>query len=165
MRRLIPEKLNAENFAAYGDVIEVHGQSPSIAINQGNTLRYNDLANIDVNEGGGKPQVNIFRSTPLPLPIVLTTMERHPLSSQTFIPLGGQPYLVVVAAAGQFNSSAIRVFLAASHQGINYRRGTWHHYNLALNQTGDFLVIDRDGMGENYDSITIEGSLQIVLTP
>jgi ureidoglycolate lyase len=88
-------------------------------------------------------------------------MERHPLSSQAFIPMGQQPFLVVVAPKGELDISKIDVFLASSNQGVNYHKGTWHHYCLALHQVSDFIVVDRGGAGDNCDSITLDGSLVI----
>ena len=82
-------------------------------------------------------------------------MERHPLSSQTFIPLGNSNYLVVVAPAGDLSVDNIQSFLAAPDQGVNYHPGTWHHYSLALNETSDFLVIDRDGPEDNCDEVAL----------
>ncbi len=80
-------------------------------------------------------------------------MENHPLSSQTFVPLSGRPYLVVVAPKGDFDPAAIRVFVARG--GVNFARGTWHHFNLALGAPSDFLVIDREGPGDNCAEVTL----------
>ncbi len=113
------------------------------AINYGNTTRFHDLAGIDVAANGGRPGVSVFRSTPLAQPITIKLMEYHPLSSQAFVPLSARPYLVVVAPPGDFDASAIRVFIASGEQGVNYRAGTWHHFSLALEAISDFLVIDR----------------------
>ena len=52
---------------------------------------------------------------------------------------------MVVAPRGWFDAGAIRAFLARGDQGVNYARGTWHHFHLALGAVGDFLVIDRSG--------------------
>ena len=51
-------------------------------------------------------------------------MERHPKGSQAFIPLGNNPYLVVVAPKGELDLEQIEVFLARSDQGVNYYKGT-----------------------------------------
>lgn len=158
-----PTKLTKEEFAVYGDVVEVNEQANHFSINDGFTKRYNDLAKIDVDSNHGKTLVNIFRSTPLALPIVIKKMERHPLSSQSFIPLGQQPYLVVVAPAGEFNENAIKIFIASSSQGVNYHAGTWHHFSLALNQVSDFLVIDRGGDGDNCDEVLLNVQIRIDL--
>lgn len=156
-----PTKLTKEKFAIYGDVIEVSEQNNRFSINDGFTERYNDLAEIDVHSNDGKTLINIFRSSPLALPISIKKMERHPLSSQCFIPMGTQPYLVVVAPAGEFDENAIQVFIASSRQGVNYHAGTWHHFSLALNQVSDFLVIDRGGEGDNCDEVSLDIPIRI----
>jgi len=149
MRTLKPQTLTAEAFAPYGDVIEATAAAEMIRINQGNTLRFHDLMAVDVLDGDGEVCVSIFRSNPLPQPVAIKLMEYHPLGTQAFMPLGQQPYLVVVAEAGEFDAANIKVFLAEAGQGVNYHKGTWHHYCLALNAESDFLVIDRKGDGDN----------------
>jgi len=159
-RLLKPEPLTANAFAPYGDVIECSSQAVQKSINYGNTIRFHDLAKLDLNGEGGKPIVSIFRSMPLPRPIDVKIMERHPLSSQAFYPLSDHPYLVVVAEKGDFDPAKIRAFLAGPSQGVNYHKGTWHHFSLALEQMSDFLVIDRAGPGDNCDEVPVE-SLRI----
>lgn len=149
MRSIKPEPLTKEAFAPYGDVIEAAGAAEAISINYGNTVRFHDLFPVDVADEGGDVCVNIFRSNPLNLPLTIEIMEYHPLGSQAFIPLSNEPYLVVVAEAGSFKADAIKVFLASPGQGVNYRKGTWHHFSLALHKQSDFLVIDRKGGGNN----------------
>lgn len=149
MRMIKPEPLTAEAFAPYGDVIEPAGAAEAISINYGNTTRFHDLFPVDVADEGGEVCVSIFRSNPLAQPVTIKIMEYHPLGSQAFFPLRAEPYLVVVAEAGDFDASKIRVFLARPGQGVNYRKGTWHHFSLALNTQSDFLVIDRKGAGDN----------------
>ncbi|RLU03615.1 MAG: ureidoglycolate lyase [Ketobacter sp.] len=148
-----PQPLTREEFAPFGDVIEAHNDAKHFAINYGQTERYHDLADINVSEHEGRAIVSLFRSTPLPEPVTIKLLERHPHSSQAFMPLGTQPYLVVVAPPGELDESAIRVFLAQPGQGVNYHAGTWHHFSLALNTVSDFLVIDRgDVEGETLNN-------------
>ena len=152
--------LSAAAFAPFGDVLQVADDKKHFAINGGYTQRYHDLATIDVAEQDGRAIVSIFRSTPLAMPIKIEMMERHPLGSQAFMPLSQHPYLVVVAPKGKFEQDKIEVFLAQPTQGVNYHKGTWHHFCLALNQDCDFLVIDRsgNGNGNNCDVETLDGS-------
>lgn len=159
--QLIVKTLTPDNFARFGDVISISDNVKHFSINSGHTERYHDLAHIDVSSENGHTLVNIFRSNPLAFPIALHMMERHPLGSQAFMPLNNQPYLVVVAPAGSFDLSLIEVFLASAEQGVNYHKGTWHHFCLALNQVSDFLVIDRGGPGDNCDVEKLDGSLII----
>ena len=158
---VVPLQLTAENFAVYGDVISVSESAEHFAINDGHTMRYHDLAEVDVTEQQGKTLLNIFRSTPLAFPLPIEMMERHPLGSQAFIPMSNQPYVVVVAPSGELDTSKIEVFLASSKQGVNYHKGTWHHFCLALNEVSDFLVVDRGGKGDNCDVEKLNGSLVI----
>jgi len=168
-KKIVPKQLTAEAFTAFGDVIEASSQANNFAINDGFTQRYHDLAKVDVagaddDNNKGHALINIFRSTPLTQPIAIKMMERHPHGSQAFIPLGENPYLVVVAPAGEFELGKIEVFLASSKQGVNYHKGTWHHFCLALNSESDFLVVDRGGNGDNCDVLELDGSLVIAPT-
>jgi ureidoglycolate lyase len=161
---ITPELLTRENFAPFGDVIEVNDSAKNFSINDGFTQRYHDLAAVDVTQENGRTLINIFRSTPLAQPVSINMMERHPLSSQAFIPMGQHPFLVVVAPKGELDTTRIRVFLASSNQGVNYHKGTWHHYCLALHQVSDFIVIDRGGAGDNCNTVKLDGSLVIAQT-
>jgi ureidoglycolate lyase len=164
MRDLTPEPLTAEAFAPFGEVIEASDRAERIAINYGYTTRFNDLARIDVAEGGGHAIVSLFRARPLDPPL-LKIFERHPLGSQSFTPLSGRPFLVAVAPAGAFDPPAIRVFRARPHQGVNYAKGVWHHFLLPLEGESDFLVIDRAGPGENLDEIELAPADRIAVRP
>ncbi|MCR9214488.1 MAG: ureidoglycolate lyase [Proteobacteria bacterium] len=144
------EPLTSDAFQGFGDVIETEGKD-HFSINNGSTERYHDLARVEVGPNG-RTLVNIFRATPLTYPLKVTMVERHPLASQAFIPLSGEPYLVLVAPKGaEVLPEKLRAFQAGSQQGVNYHPGTWHHPVLALNRESDFLVIDRGGEGDNCD--------------
>jgi ureidoglycolate lyase len=153
MRELVAEPLTADAFAPFGDVIEASDRAEVMPINYGWTTRFNALT--DVSVGDGRAIISLFRSRPLE-PLVLKIFERHPDGSQAFMPLQGRPYLVAVAPAGAFDAARVRVFRAAAHQGVNYAKGTWHHFLLALEAESDFLVVDRDsGPGENLDEVEL----------
>ena len=144
------EPLTGEAFAPFGDVIE-RADAQQLLINEGTTVRFHDLATIDVGCEGGRPLISIFRATPRPSPIAIRMMERHPLGSQAFYPLAPYDWLVVVCRGDTAPEPAtLRCFRATGAQGVNYRPNTWHHPLLAL-QPQDFLVIDRGGPGENFE--------------
>lgn len=157
MKKIKPEPLTVKAFAPYGDIIEMPGALEKRTINYGNTTRFHDLARLELTAEGGWPIVSIFRSSPLPRPLQIKVMERHPISSQAFYPLSGHPYMVVVAGRGEFNPGNIKVFLADAFQGVNYHKGVWHHFSLALDDVSDFMVIDRDGPGDNCDEVFLDG--------
>ena len=151
MREMTPEPLTAEAFAPFGSVIEASDAAVKLDINQGHAVRFDRLADIDVADGTAI--VSLFRAKPL-AELVLRVFERHPLGSQTFVPLSARPYLVAVAPAGPFDPAAIRLFRAGGRQGVHYKKGVWHHFLLVLDES-DFLVIDRSGPGDNCDEIEL----------
>jgi ureidoglycolate lyase len=155
--------LTTETFAPYGGIVDTDRAKRALPINQGYTTRFHDLAEIDVGDGGGKVCVSIFRSKPMPAPVTIRLMERHPLGSQAFIPLERRPYLVVVAPRGEFNPAKVCAFLARADQGVNYAKGVWHHFLLALEAPSDFLVIDRNGPGDNLDEAPLSVREQFVV--
>jgi ureidoglycolate lyase len=163
MRLLEPEPLTADAFAGFGDVVQT-GEAYEL-INRGMARQFADLAMIDVAADGGSPRVSIYRARPHELPLTIAMLERHPLSSQFFMPLHGEPFLIVVAPAGENpDASAMRAFVTNGRQGINYHRGTWHHPLIAVRDQSEFLVVDRAGCGRNCDEFFFNGD-GIVLRP
>ena len=77
------------------------------------------------------------------LPITIEAMERHPHSDQAFVPLKGQPYLVVVcgsAADGGPDAASARAFVARPDQGVLYQRNVWHMGMTILEAPAEFVV-------------------------
>lgn len=148
---LVPQPLTREAFAPFGDVIDTAG-ARSFPINDGMVERFHDLARVDVGTQGGAPLLSIFRGRPYDMPLVVKFVERHPLGSQAFVPLGRAAFAVIVAPPGDDPKPGdLRAFIGNGHQGVNYSPGTWHHVLLVLEQPADFLVIDRGGPGNNCD--------------
>jgi ureidoglycolate lyase len=149
--RLAVKPLTRDGFSRFGDVIELEG-AQSFPINDGTCTRFNDLAKVDVATQGGRTAINVFRGQPVDFPLQLGEVERHPLGSQAFMPMGNIPFLIVVAAnAADGQPGEAFAFLSNGRQGVNYARATWHHPLLSLGKVSDFLVIDRAGPGENCD--------------
>jgi len=161
LRRLPVEPLTREAFRPFGDVIAASG-APDHWANGGAAEVFRDRAVLDVEAEGGRPCVSIVRAAPSRLPLQIRLMERHPIGSQAFAPLGAGAWLIVAAPAGPLDSRAIRAFAAAPNQGVNYRRGVWHHPLIALGQVSDFLVIDRAGDGENLTIESLPEPLEIL---
>jgi ureidoglycolate lyase len=161
MRELMPEPLTAKAFEPFGSVIEISDDAVKIDINQGHAVRYDRLADVDVSDGGGTAAISLFRARPL-AELVLKSFERHPLGSQTFVPLSGRPYLVAVAPAGEFDPAGVRLFQTQGNQGVHYRKGVWHHFLLVLGES-DFLVVDRAGPGDNCEEVDLAPADQLLV--
>lgn len=156
MAPLRPRPLEASAFAAYGDVIEAGPAARRYEINEGSTTRFHDLARIEPG-AAGRAIVSIFRCRAGDeSPVRIRMMERHPLGSQAFVPMGGGPWLVVVAPPGESVApEAIEAFVARGDQGVNFAPGVWHHPLIPSGRQRDFLVIDRDGEEDNCDVIEL----------
>src|SRR6202008_1511006 len=103
-RTQIPvQPLTRDAFRPYGDVLEV-GDTRHYTINQGWAERYADMAKLDLLEAGGQPNIGIVRAKARPMPLKVVLMERHPLSTQMFIPLAPRPFLVLVAPPGELRA-------------------------------------------------------------
>ena len=158
---LTPESLTADSFREYGEVIETDNRE-SRQINQGYADRYENLAELDVSDGG-RPALSIFKARPLPFPINIKKMERHPNASQAFIPRGSGRFLVAVARpSDEFDPDELRVFVTNGRQGVNYARGVWHHFLMVLWEEQEFVVIDRSNPDENTQEIELDAPYPII---
>ncbi|WP_275791150.1 ureidoglycolate lyase [Pararhizobium gei] len=144
------EPLTQSAFLPFGSVIEADPVSMRL-INGGSTERFHALAHVEILGDGARTVINLFRGQPRSFPYLLTMMERHPLGSQSFSPLRDGPWLAVVAEDEDGKPGAPRVFLADAGQGVNYGRNVWHHPLMAVGPVSDFLVVDRDGPGNNLE--------------
>ncbi len=164
-RLLHAEPLTAAAFAPFGTVIELEG-AHHYPINSGTTERFHALALTDTQEDAGQTGISLFRGQGFDLPFTLRVMERHPKSSQAFVPLasaGSARYLVVVAPPGDLQLSGLRAFLAEGFQGVQYARGVWHHPLIALDVSSDFLVVDRIADDANCDEVDVVETITVVV--
>lgn len=138
-------------FAPFGDVVEYEGRD-FFHINDKMVERYHDLAKVDTQEAGGRTLVSWLLAKPNSFPSKVRFVERHQLSSQAFIPLGDNPFVVVVAPRGDtVKVGDLCAFITNGRQGVNYHRGVWHHILLVPKQAMQFIVVDRGGPEKNCD--------------
>jgi ureidoglycolate lyase len=141
---IIAAPLTADDFAPFGDVLEVGGDAR--AINAGMCARYHDRARLDFTDG--RAGISIFHAQLRALPYHFDLIERHPFGSQAFIPMSDDPFLVIAAPDVHALPQA---FITNGAQGINFYRGTWHGVLTPLSGAGLFAVIDRIGDGANLE--------------
>lgn len=125
--------IDAERFAPYGQLIEV----PS------NGTRQDYAGNLSVAAPGLKPNLAVIRAEPKPMPFSLEAMERHPSSSQAFMPLSAARYLVLVCPGktdGTPDFDRLEAFTCTGNQAVNYNRNTWHHGMTTIGEAGTFTM-------------------------
>ena len=144
---VIAAPLTREGFAPFGEVVSAglgQGAAAAAVANQGTAVRFDWSAALESTRAGARPNLAVFRSTPQPLPLALKLLERHPHSTQTFLPMIASRYLVCVAPDdrdGGPDLARLRAFICGPGLGVNYRRGLWHHPIVALEAVAEFAVL------------------------
>lgn len=140
---LRPQPLAAAGFARFGTVIEMLQGAAGRPINAGTSQRVDLIDDLQLSADSGRPMLAVFRAQARSFPLMATELECHRHGSQTFIPLTGARFVVLVAPPAQQPSlDAIAAFVSSGRQGVSLAPGTWHHALLALD-AGDFAVIER----------------------
>ncbi|OBT42075.1 hypothetical protein VE00_06556 [Pseudogymnoascus sp. WSF 3629] len=182
--------LTQSTFTPYGSVLSnpnpnltPSSSSPpppgSISANQGSALKYPDitpLTDLYASAPSGLPSratISMFVCAPRPLApptsasgglptFPVEILERHPFTTQTFVPLGLSAssadirYLVIVAPSAGGQSAAdpaarlpgrnlpdlskMQAFIARGDQGVTYAPGTWHAPMVVLGEKVGFVV-------------------------
>ena len=159
---LVPKPLTSERFAPFGDVIE-SVVDRTAAMNAERFERFDDLCKLDMSDDG-RVAVSIARCrVATALPYRLDMVERHPLGSQAFVPLGPSRMIVVVAPPEEsVEASDLCAFVTNGRQGINYHRGTWHMPLIAFASGQEFLIIDRAADQPNCDMHSLDEPVMLV---
>ena len=135
MALLVAQPLTAAAFAPYGVVVAAAPEPGRIDADDG-------LANRRPDARLSLTMTRLAPATCLPLEAML--FERHPFSSQTFLPLAVARYLVIVAPdapdGGPDGARAV-AFVGRAGQGVTYPAGLWHHGMTALDQPAEFAVL------------------------
>ena len=149
MEKIIkPVKISRSNFSLYGDLVSTDDIKP-MNINEGYAKRFDNLVNLDTSKDSGKTIVSIFSALKRTFPMKIHMMEKHPLSTQAFIPMKETTFLAFVAPSGESPEiDKIQSFIIPPKMGINYKPGIWH-FPLISTENINFLVIDRKGSGDN----------------
>lgn len=135
--------LSVEAFAPFGEVVSAGLKAGALA-NQGTAVRFDHCAALINERPHARANVAVFRSLPTTLPCEVKLLEKHPHSTQVFLPLRGGRFLVCVApslSGGAPDVSQLRAFVCEPGQGVSYHPGTWHHPIVALDEIAEFAMI------------------------
>lgn len=156
--KILIQPLTTEAFAPYGEVVGKKGHAP-LDMNGGMAKNYRAIAQANTKSEEGETVISIVTSFQYDLPYKINVVERHPLGSQAFIPQHKTPFIVIVAAAGDWQGSkSLIAFKSDGTQGINYSLGTWHSPLFTPYAEMDFICIDRQGKGNNCEVIQLDDS-------
>lgn len=142
-RTVVAEPLTSVAFSPFGSVVSAGLFSGSSA-NQGTAVRFDRCAAVTSTRPTATANLAVFRSTAKALPFSVQLLERHPCSTQTFLPMICTRFLIVVsptAPDGNPDLAGLRSFLCGPGQGISYAVGVWHHPIIAIDGDADFVML------------------------
>lgn len=129
-------------FAPYGWLADANA-AIGRPINEGSSQRIDGVGELQLTVAGGAPCLALFRASPRDARGPWQQLERHRLGTQTFVPMGGARYVVLVALGdARPDAGTLAAFAVAGHQAVTLRAGIWHH-GLIAPEGGDFVVIER----------------------
>jgi len=159
---LLAQPIGAATFAPYGWLADAEGRSGR-PINEGSSLRVDDVGELQLHAAGGAPCLAIFRAQALNPDGPWQQLERHRLGTQTFVPMGGVRYVVLVALGDAAPDPAtLAAFVVNGRQAVTLRAGTWHHGLIALD-SGDFVVVERQAAEVDCEFATLREPVRLAL--
>jgi ureidoglycolate lyase len=134
MRDLVIEPITAEAFAPFGLLV------PPVRSGERRVELIEQLQNL---RAQARPRLSLVAVPATSLPLEAVEMERHIHSSQTFIPIAAESYLLLVAphgGEGYPDTARLRAFRVPGDVGIHYNADVWHHPMTALDGPARFVV-------------------------
>ena len=142
-RRIEAPLLTREAFAPFGDVvIAERADITPVMVNFGTAARRNHAGKLENTRAHSLPNLATFRCEPWSrFPVLAESMEKHPCSSQLFVPMKVDRYLVVVAPGDAApDASGLRAFLALPGQGVIYGPNVWHMPLIVFGTPAEFVM-------------------------
>ena len=154
--------ISAERFAPYGWLADADADAATgRPINGGSSQRIDTVGELQLTADGGAPCLALFRAQPRDPRGPWQVLERHRLGTQTFVPMGGARYVLLVALGdAQPELHTLAAFAVAGHQAVTLRAGTWHH-GLIAPDGGDFAVIERRGVELDNELATLANAVML----
>lgn len=131
------ERLNHNSFMEFGHVGR-SGAGMTRTIRDGSVLLSKSPAEMTHDEQALDLALDFYDVRPADDPLRISVAERHEHSSQMFVPMSGQSYLVIAWDAHPAQGGKVRAFVAAPDDVVIYKPGVWHHGIISLERQGLF---------------------------
>jgi Ureidoglycolate hydrolase len=121
-RTLKLEPLNTEDFAPFDNLL-MSNLNTTKTTNQNTTKHCDFTAKLKNTHRETHPNLTMFTSKTQTLPFALHLLEHHPYSTQTFLPLHTEHFLIYIANSLPDNNpdlTTLRTFISVTKQTINY---------------------------------------------
>ena len=142
MKKLVASRpITANAFLPFGYLLETPKKGG----------RENFAAIIFNGRASAKTNLALVHEQPAATRFSATTLERHPLSTQSFFPLGVRRYLVVVCGSrdnGDPDLESLCAFECRGDQAVSYAAGIWHMGMKTLDAPGVFAMLVHEDNSE-----------------
>ena len=135
------QTLTPELFAPFGQIMGARGSDPQ---------RDEFAARLENGRGHARGNLTFIRTGSASGPTAVSVVERHPHSSQLFVPVNGTRFLVAICpsgADGEPDLGRLAAFVASGRQSVNYNAGTWHAPLTVIEGAGEFIMLRFDDGG------------------
>ncbi|OGB91724.1 MAG: hypothetical protein A2Z31_02325 [candidate division NC10 bacterium RBG_16_65_8] len=150
--------LTREAFASFGQVLMAVGDDAQRQEFAASLRNYRPQATLNM---------AFLLSKPSEPPWYIHTLERHPHSAQSFVPVQGTRYLAAVcpsAANGTPNLRGLTAFIVKGDQAVNYNPKVWHVPHMVLAGPGTFIMLRWDrGNSEDTVYFPVEPAIRLYL--
>jgi ureidoglycolate lyase len=139
---LVAEAATPASIAPFGTLLSPHADAPVIR-----SPFYGD--SVAIRKPGrfvGDETLEISVASIDPRPLRVSWMERHFLHTQTFLPLGGSRFAMVLAPPGEGEMpdlDAARALVFDGTAALMLHLGTWHEFPFALAGTAQICILIR----------------------
>lgn len=175
MRDLAVQPLTAAAMAPFGSLIE-RERMPGLAassgggpvgglVNGGTSRRHEAVPALELQREGGRAVLAVYDAQTRRFPFEAQVLERHRLSAQLFLPLGGARRCVLLLAPAGIERPRAEdcvALLSDGRQGVCIDAGTWHHGLLALDD-GPWAVLERRADRVDCDETRLDTPLRLQL--
>jgi ureidoglycolate lyase len=142
IRTLTVKKATPEALADYGQVLGYNADIEPMPIDfYDGTVKVRRVVDFVSDEQTELPLVTVQKR-----PYEVRWMERHFKHTQTFIPLGGVPFVVVMAPPNEneiADLDQVEAFLFDGSAGFTMKLGTWHEFPFAVQDDTNLIVVLR----------------------
>ncbi len=162
---VVAAPLQVEAFAPFGQIVAADLHAGKSA-NQGTAVRFDWIANVAGTRPSARANVAVFRSVAKSLPFAVKLLERHPCSSQMFIPMKCARFMVIVCPSrddGLPHLPGLQAFVCEAGQGFNYNPNVWHHPIIALDAPAELMMLAfEDGSARDCEEWTLPEPAMII---
>jgi len=142
IRTLTVKKATPESLADYGQILGYNADIEPMPIDfYGGTVKVRRVVDFVSDEQTELPLVTVQKR-----PYEVRWMERHFKHTQTFIPLAGAPFVVVMAPPNKnevADLDRVEAFLFDGSAGFTMKLGTWHEFPFAVQDDTNLIVVLR----------------------